>query len=39
MGSNYNSRLKPAEILIEGSHHKVIRKPESFKDLIKEEEI
>jgi diaminopimelate decarboxylase len=39
MGSNYNSRLKPAEILIEGSHHKVIRKLESFKDLIKEEEI
>jgi diaminopimelate decarboxylase len=39
MGSNYNTRLKPAEILVNEENHKVIRKAETFDDLIKEEEI
>ena len=39
MGSNYNTRLKPAEILIDQKNHKVIRKAETFDDLIKEEEL
>ena len=39
MGSNYNSRLRPAEILIDADSYKIIRKEESFDDLIKLEEI
>ena len=39
MGSNYNTRLKPAEILVNHKSHKVIRKAETFDDLIKEEEL
>ena len=39
MGSNYNSRLKPAEILVSKDKYTVIRKAESFEDLIKLEEI
>lgn len=37
MASNYNSRLKPAEIGIMGDEIKLIRKRESFEDLIKDE--
>jgi diaminopimelate decarboxylase len=38
MGSNYNSRTRPAEILIEKSGSiKTLRKRESFDDLIKNE--
>ena len=39
MGSNYNSRPKPAEILVSKDKFTVIRKAESFEDLIKLEEI
>ena len=39
MGSNYNSRPKPAEILVSKDKYTVIRKTESFEDLIKLEEI
>ena len=39
MGSNYNSRPKPAEILVSKDKFIVIRKAESFEDLIKLEEI
>ena len=39
MGSNYNSRPKPAEILVSKDKSTVIRKAESFEDLIKLEEI
>jgi diaminopimelate decarboxylase len=39
MGSNYNSRLRPAEILIDAGSYKIIRREESFDDLIKLEEI
>ena len=39
MASNYNSRLRPAEVLIwEGKAHQ-IRKRETFEDLIRNQEI
>ena len=34
MASNYNSRPRPAEILVNGSEAKVVRKRETFDDLI-----
>jgi diaminopimelate decarboxylase len=37
MGSNYNSRLKPCEIMIDGDKSIVIRKSEEYEDLIKNE--
>lgn len=39
MASNYNSRLKPAEVAIFGENRWVIRKREEFSDLIKNESI
>jgi diaminopimelate decarboxylase len=38
MASNYNSRLRPAEVLIDGSKFKIIRKRESYKNLTALEE-
>ena len=35
MSSNYNSRFKPAEILVENSIARVIRKADSFDDLLR----
>ena len=35
MSSNYNSRLKPAEVLIKGGQPLLIRKREVFEDLLK----
>ncbi|MDD5347385.1 MAG: diaminopimelate decarboxylase [Candidatus Omnitrophica bacterium] len=37
MASNYNSRRRPAEILVRGSSVTVIRRRESFEDLIRNE--
>jgi len=37
MSSNYNSRLRPSEILIEGNNIKVIRRRETFDDLLRQE--
>ena len=37
MSSNYNSRLRPPEVLIEGSETKLIRKRETFNDMLREE--
>jgi diaminopimelate decarboxylase len=34
MSSNYNTRLRPPEILIEGSTVQVIKRRESFKELV-----
>ena len=31
--SNYNSRLRPAEVLVDGDKARLIRRRESFKDL------
>lgn len=39
MSSNYNSRLKPAEIALINGEVKLIRKRESFEDLIKDERV
>lgn len=35
MSSNYNSRLKPAEVLVENGKPKLIRKRDVFEDLLK----
>jgi diaminopimelate decarboxylase len=37
LASNYNSRLRPAEVLVEGKSAKLIRKRESIADLIRPE--
>jgi diaminopimelate decarboxylase len=35
--SNYNSRPRPAEILVEGNNFRLIRRRESLSDLIRGE--
>ena len=37
MSSNFNSRLRPPEILVEGQEIKVIRRRETFDDLLRQE--
>jgi diaminopimelate decarboxylase len=37
--SNYNSRPRPPEILVEGRHYRTIRRRESREDLIRAERI
>lgn len=37
MASNYNSRPRPAEVLVEGSKVKIIRRREAYADLIRAE--
>ena len=37
MSSNYNSRLRPPEILVEGQEIKIIRRRETFDDLLRQE--
>ena len=37
MSSNYNSRVRPAEVLVDGETFNIIRSRESFDDLIKNE--
>ncbi len=37
MSSNYNSRLKPSAILVKGNKYYLIRKKETYEDLIKNE--
>jgi len=39
MASNYNSRLRAAEVLVEGAKEVLIRKRESYKDLVIKETI
>jgi len=39
LSSNYNSRPRAAEVLVEGSTFRVIRQRESFEDLVRGEEI
>ncbi len=34
MSSQYNGRLRPAEVLLEGAKHRLIRKREEMKDLL-----
>jgi diaminopimelate decarboxylase len=35
MSSNFNSRLKPAEVLVQNGEPKLIRKPDVFEDLLR----
>jgi diaminopimelate decarboxylase len=37
MSSNYNSRPRAAEVLVEGSHHRLIRRRETYQDLLRPE--
>ena len=37
MSSNYNSRPRAAEVLVRGSHHRLIRRRETFADLVRPE--
>jgi diaminopimelate decarboxylase len=39
MSSNYNSRPRPAEVLVDGNKHYLIRKRETLRDLIRGEHI
>ncbi len=39
MSSNYNSRPRPAEVLVRGGEHYVIRKRETYRDLVRGEVI
>jgi diaminopimelate decarboxylase len=34
LASNYNSRTRPAEVLVEGSEWRVVRRRESFEDMV-----
>ncbi len=38
MASNYNSRPRPAEVLVEGKFHRLIRRRETWADLVQLEE-
>jgi diaminopimelate decarboxylase len=37
MASNYNSRLRAAEVLVDGASHRLIRRRETYEDLIRPE--
>ena len=37
MSSNYNSRLRAAEVLVEGEKHRLIRRRETYTDLVRPE--
>jgi diaminopimelate decarboxylase len=39
MGSQYNSRMRPAEVLVEGSANQVIRRRETYEDLVHTERL
>ncbi|MBI4322162.1 MAG: diaminopimelate decarboxylase [Chloroflexi bacterium] len=39
MSSNYNARLRPAEVLVSGQDCRLIRRRESYEDLIRGEEL
>ncbi|MFN4257954.1 MAG: diaminopimelate decarboxylase [Gemmataceae bacterium] len=37
MSSNYNSRLRAAEVLVDGANHRLIRRRETYEDLVRAE--
>jgi diaminopimelate decarboxylase len=37
MSSNYNSRLRAAEVLVDGTNHRLIRRRETYEDLVRSE--
>jgi diaminopimelate decarboxylase len=39
MSSNYNSRLRPAEVMVDGDRFAVVRERESYEDLIRGERV
>jgi diaminopimelate decarboxylase len=38
MSSNYNSRPRAAEVLVDGGNHRLIRRRETYEDLVRQEE-
>ncbi len=38
MGSQYNSRPRPPEVLVEGDRWRIIRRRETYDDLVRTEE-
>ena len=39
MASNYNSRPRTAEVMVKGDKHYLIRKRETYEDLIEKESV
>ena len=39
MASNYNCRLKPAEVMVKGSKFHIVRKRDSYLDLVRKDVI
>jgi diaminopimelate decarboxylase len=39
MSSNYNSRTRAAEVMVKGKEHVLIRKRETYDDLVRNEQI
>lgn len=39
MSSNYNSRPRAAEVLVKGKEHVLIRKRETYEDLVRNEQV
>ena len=39
MASNYNSRPRPAEVLVDGEHHHLVRRREDLEDLWRDEQM
>ncbi len=39
MSSNYNSRLRAAEVLVDGTSHRLIRRRETYEDLVRTEQV
>jgi diaminopimelate decarboxylase len=37
MASNYNSRPRAAEVMVDGSKHRLIRERETYEDLVAKE--
>jgi diaminopimelate decarboxylase len=37
MSSNYNGRCRAAEVLVDGDQHRLIRRRETYEDLVKAE--
>jgi diaminopimelate decarboxylase len=39
MASNYNSRPRPAEVIVNGSEYTVVRERDNFEDIIRGEKV
>jgi diaminopimelate decarboxylase len=38
MASNYNARPRPAEVLVDGGQYRVVRRRETYEDLVRGED-